>query len=720
MSGEVIVDGRPEDGDSWDVCIVLPYKKEEEEEEEEAATPGGDDEEGLEVPKELKDFGKVVRRLTLAGLEYASYMSVQQDEVYVKIRMPLTLLREQADISDFIVKLDAKVLEKRIHEGFDEFGIKGIQLGNDYDGRALSQFGPYEHIHAKYDTSPVLADLYSEFSTMQRCKIVASILIGSRRFGGCEIPIPKRVHQGRFLAFLPFHDRVERTALQNKWMSTLVSPIFVPGKPGDPNLLPYDAYRDYFGEAHGFYIKFLGHSARMMGLLGVPGLCVYGGLRGAGYGNGPAAGILRAIYAVILMIWCAAFSRVWSRAQSFTAFTWGMSEFEQDEPPRPQYKGKMIASPVDGKEELYFPRWKRRGRVYFGVFLSAFVLAVDITFVFLVLRYRNQGSKRARARRSFRASVLNAVGIQVFNYVYKTIAIKISQHENWRTETEFADRLTVKLFAFNFVNSYFALFILLFSGSNKVCSSETSCITQIETSLLSIFILALLTDAAVAIVLPFVMRKYNRYKEGGFSEPLSSAEWQYLLLEYDETLDAIQGYMTITMRYGYVALFSSAAPLVPFLAAVCDVALLKLEPYKFLTAFRRIEPRGGQDIGRFETACAFIGAVSPITNAVVVIIRTPPFSAIHPLARQRYVFMCVAAVAICFQLLISALVPAVHPDVTLQLQRQAFIRSKVIDKIADEDEKIQATSRAVNFEIARKGPVSDYKASLQDVLLAAN
>jgi Calcium-activated chloride channel len=44
-------------------------------------------------------------------------------------------------------------------------------------------------------------------------------------------------------------------------------------------------------------------------------------------------------------------------------------------------------------------------------------------------------------------SVINAVQIQVLNFVYRKIALKLTEFENHRTQTQFEDSLIVKVFA---------------------------------------------------------------------------------------------------------------------------------------------------------------------------------------------------------------------------------------------------------------------------------
>ena len=672
---------------------------------DEETDPGKDEE---EMKKEAMTFFRtIINRLTEAGLDYKSYYSIQQDEVYIKIRASPKRLAEQADAVNFSMKLDDVKLEEQMKAGFPAFGIAPIDIGTQVKGTPVSKYRPCEHIYAKYDTTPELAALYQgssgpfgTFRSMQRIKLITNILQTNRRFGGCEIPLTKRILQKKILAFLPLHDPVERTTLEHDWFAT---PYFLPLS------YPYDDYKDYFGEQAAFYLKFVGFNASMEIILGIPGTIIYIVLLIVN--EGPAQGILRAVYAIFLVCWCALFSGLWFHMQDVTALKWGTHGFEAQESTRPQHKGPIVKSPVHGKEEIYFPPRMRRPAVTRGVLISAAVVAADLAFIFGVGRYRDNGGNATVA------SIIQAIGIQVFSRFYKGVAVRLTNVENWRTETEYGDVLGSKLFAFNFINSYFALIVLTFSDSKKICNTPNACMNTLELNLLVIFITSLANDIVDAVILPFVMRLYNQYNEGGFDDALSSPEWQYLLSEYDETLDSINSYMALTIQFGYVALFSVAAPIVGLIAALLNAMLVRLEARKYLVLFRRIEPRGGEDIGKFEAIIAGLGVAAPITNAAIVVRLNPPFSSIDSLARRRYIFVISAVIAICFQLVMRLVtVSSRDLDVQLQLDRQAFLRDKIVDRIADEEERIVITPEEPNTDIAKKDDAGLYATALATVL----
>lgn len=523
--------GLPVGVEMWDVVIVLPHKvKKKKNKKDKEAEKNDDDEDevgmkdvALEEEEESgtsstknDTFRQLVSRLARSGLEYESFFSVQGDEIFIKVRCSENRLEAQADATSFNMKLDEKLLQETMKAGVPSHGIGPIIVGTSFEGKPMSSLEPCESIYAKFDRRDELRPLYEKvtgldvaFRSMHRIKLVTNILQASRRLGGCDIPLDKRIAQGKLLAYMPLHDPVERTHVQRRWMNAALS------------RLPYDDLRNYLGEALALYARFLGFLTHALAVLGLPGTLVSAAMWGLGYGS-IASGVLRAVYAVVLVVWSAVTVAEWHRIQHATALKWGMTNFERSEPTRPQYKGHLVKSPVDGQEEKYFPPSRRRIRLARGFLISAVIVVVDFVFVFTLLRWRVAGGDE-----TFVAFV-QAVGIQIFARFYKAVAIRLTNVENWRTNTQYADALTQKLFGFNFVNSYFSLLVTIFGDSKKVCSGSdsSSCLALLELDLVIIFLVAIGSNTVFDTIVPILTRTYNRIIEGGFTTKLSNAEWQ--------------------------------------------------------------------------------------------------------------------------------------------------------------------------------------------------
>ena len=60
------------------------------------------------------------------------------------------------------------------------------------------------------------------------------------------------------------------------------------------------------------------------------------------------------------------------------------------------------------------------------------------------------------------AQFLNAIFILYWGEVFTPVALRLTESENHRTQTEFEDSLISKSFGFNFINAYASLFYVAF------------------------------------------------------------------------------------------------------------------------------------------------------------------------------------------------------------------------------------------------------------------
>ena len=186
-------------------------------------------------------------------MEVSSYLSIQGDEIYVKVRCPEERGEAQADIRNFQMRLDAGRLKATMSTGLPAAGVGPIEIGTHCNGEPVSAMSPYEHIYGKYDRHEDLQQLYfvdercsSPFRSMHRLKLIGDIINSTRRFGGCGLHLPKRILTGDVLAFIPLHDPPERSALYESWVR---APWYTL-----PHQLPFGRYKDYFGEQATLYM----------------------------------------------------------------------------------------------------------------------------------------------------------------------------------------------------------------------------------------------------------------------------------------------------------------------------------------------------------------------------------------------------------------------------------------------------------------------------------
>ena len=143
--------------------------------------------------------------------------------------------------------------------------------------------------------------------------------------------------------------------------------------------------------------------------------------------------------------------------------------------------------------------------------------------------------------------------------------------------------------------------------------------------------------------------------------------------------------------------------------------LLRLHGYKYLTNYRRIEPTGAQDIGVFEQVYAFLNVAAALSNVAILVYLPPVYTRANGHSNGNRAAIYMVAVAVVTALLVFGRLVAEEgdPDVDLQLLRQDFIRSKIVDKIADEEETVHVDATPVVEAVAAEDD-EPYYASLAD------
>ena len=124
--------------------------------------------------------------------------------------------------------------------------------------------------------------------------------------------------------------------------------------------------------------------------------------------------------------------------------------------------------------------------------------------------------------------------------------MQLTDGENYRTETMYEDSLIVKLFIFQFINSYASFFFLAFIAAYLVQPPNTpsdwvgqcgasNCMEPLSINLAIIFGTRLTLTNFLDIFIPYITYK-NKLKEetkGFEGKELTPPEKDYILMQYD-------------------------------------------------------------------------------------------------------------------------------------------------------------------------------------------
>jgi hypothetical protein len=132
------------------------------------------------------------------------------------------------------------------------------------------------------------------------------------------------------------------------------------------------------------------------------------------------------------------------------------------------------------------------------------------------------------------ASILNVIQIQVMNFIYSYVANALAEFENYRTNSEYEDSMIVKIYLFQFVNSYSSFFYTAFFARLVGDCQGDQCLASLAINLAIIFGSRIATSIFVSIGIPFI--NYNIILDGKKKEVakqgklLSRPEEESLLL----------------------------------------------------------------------------------------------------------------------------------------------------------------------------------------------
>lgn len=456
---------------------------------------------------------------------------------------------------------------------------------------------------------------------------------------------------------------------------------------------PLDHIRQYFGEKIGIYFAWLGQYTAWLLAPAIVGLLVfiYGYATMNGPENLPALDVCNApnwtfvmcplcaedlgckpwdlktscgrgkiaylfdnpatvAYAIFVSFWAVLFLEFWKRKEVTMGFHWDVLEFEsEEERPRPTFAALAPAverNPVTGLLEPHFPQEKRFPRIVSGIAVIFIMGSLVMLFMVGVIVYKlliihplyEDPTLQPYANQVVSASgaIINLVIIMILSKVYDRLALVLTQWEMHRTQTEYEDNLTFKVFVFQFMNFYSSIFyIAFFKGKligypgnytrifglrNEECSPG-GCLIELAQQLAVIMIGKQVIGNVQEVFVPELkkyLRRRKRKKAGGSSvDDEGKPRWEqdYELLENE---GLFQEYLEMVIQFGFITIFVAAFPLAPFFALANNIFEIRIDSDKMVCDVRRPVADRAQDIGIWFTILESITKIAVISNAFLI------------------------------------------------------------------------------------------------------
>lgn len=177
------------------------------------------------------------------------------------------------------------------------------------------------------------------------------------------------------------------------------------------------------------------------------------------------------------------FLELWKRYSAEITHRWDLTGFDiHEEHPRPQYLARLAhikrvrIDPITNTKEPNPPFWRMKlPAAVFSFSIVLLLVTLAVATVLGVVLYRMSVLAALSATHEYDLSTSNAILIttitaacinlcliQIFNWVYTWLAEWLTEFEILRTQTEFDDSLTLKIYLLQFVNYYASIFYIAF------------------------------------------------------------------------------------------------------------------------------------------------------------------------------------------------------------------------------------------------------------------
>ncbi|KAH8238234.1 hypothetical protein KR032_001355, partial [Drosophila birchii] len=382
------------------------------------------------------------------------------------------------------------------------------------------------------------------------------------------------------------------------------------------------------------------------------------------------------VFALAMAVWAVAYLEFWKRYSAGLVHRWGLTGFTHHvEHPRPQYLAKISRSKrlanrttptppttMQGNHEAKpkvtldpdVPFWSIKFLPNFTsysimvLFICISVIAIAGIIIYRMAQRASHSILGSENSMTFKvmilpmtAGVIDLIVISLLDLVYSSLAVRLTNYEYCRTQTEYDESLTIKNYVFQFVNYYSSLFYIAFlkgkfvgypAKYNRVLGfrqeecNPGGCLMELCMQLVIIMAGKQVVNAIVEMFIPYLMRtiKELSYRHGWYKShkdnrlvPYNQFTEDYNLLPAESNSLYVE-YLEMVVQFGFITLFSLAFPLAPLLALINNVVEVRLDAIKMLRFLRRPVGMRAHDIGVWHNIMTVVTRIAVASSAMII------------------------------------------------------------------------------------------------------
>ncbi|XP_075883389.1 anoctamin-5 isoform X4 [Nelusetta ayraudi] len=371
-------------------------------------------------------------------------------------------------------------------------------------------------------------------------------------------------------------------------------------------------------------------------------------------------------FAIFMGIWVTLFLEFWKRRQARLEYEWDLVDFEEEQQQlqlRPEYETKCTNRKLNRITQEMEWVLERNPTDLMGKLLlcwATVVLSISLIIACIigVIAYRlavyaafasiMKDSPTTHLHvvgpfitpqlaTSVTASCINFVIIMILNLMYERVAIWITDMEIPKTHLEYENKLTVKMFLFQFVNYYSSCFyvaffkgkfvgypgdyVYMFGKWSKLRNEECDpggCLIELTTQLVIVMTGKQVWGNIQEALVPWLMNWWGSRKARSHPESLYSRWEQDNDLQSFGQLGLFEEYLEMVIQFGFITLFVASFPLAPLLALINNIIEVRVDSWKLTTQFRRPVASKARSIGAWQEILNGMAVLSVVTNAFIV------------------------------------------------------------------------------------------------------
>ena len=517
-----------------------------------------------------------------------------------------------------------------------------------------------------------------------------------------------------------------------------------------PTEIDVEAIQNYYGEKIALYFEFLKFHTKKLYLIGIFGILSFVLdiilLNAVGLDLNPPAKytpnkagnvnvydihywalvvykLNRLVISVVTVIWSSFYLEYWKRKQQYFSIFYGMTEFENSENKRPNFKGDFVRNLASSAfNMLHYPPLKRLVKtvITYTVVFFIIIISIFVSLGCLAIKQTFDDTKPISAMLAYVLPAgLNFVALKIAEFFFYKVSVYFNMKENHETLTKFEDSLINKIFAFNFFNSFNSYFLIGFVqyikrktdssylslvgkclGVSKEFPEELYCYEEMVGQSWTFFVLTFIFNF-FEILWPVLKKLFRskfhglprKYQWGKVDEIIEKEYSRDQFQKTPEVDGVLFDYSEVTLQFSSLSFFGMLFPLSYMLSFFTSCFEIHLDKLYYMNYIRRPIPRSASDIGNWQYLLEAVSFFTIFINAGIIVFTAEGFKELNfiifagdndkeidPFSMQMKYFVFLVFLLLFIKLLIGVMVKDTPENLKIIMNRHKHIVGRTIKK----------------------------------------